>query len=124
MVSGRNPAYFFLLNSAINILPTNLMINVEYNTQAISYIAEYFRYTVLGHICLVEIGGIVLTGVDTTICSTLPVAITRPCNFISYNLDSSISCIVYGSIGGKFLNIQFDEKLSGKTLYGYVLYLI
>ena len=112
------------LNSAIEVLPSNLMVNAKYNAQAISGIAEYFRYTVIGHICLVEIGGIVLTGTQKSICTELPVAKTRPLGFIQNNYDSSIGTVVYGVIGGAYLNIEYNAKLDGRPLYGCILYFV
>lgn len=112
------------LSSAIEVLPSNLMVNAKYNAQAISGIAEYFRYTVIGHICLVEIGGIVLTGTRKSICTELPVAKTRPLGFIQNNFDSSIGTVVYGVIGGAYLNVEYNEKLNGRPLYGCILYFV
>ena len=89
-----------------------------------SGIAEYFRYTVIGHICLVEIGGIVLTGTQKSICTELPVAKTRPLGFIQNNFDSSIGTVVYGVIGGAYLNIEYNAKLDGRPLYGCILYFV
>lgn len=108
----------------MKILPENLMVDVKYNTDAVSYIAEYFRYTVFGHICLVEIGGIVLSGTHKNICVELPIAKTRPLGFIQNNYDVSIGTVVYGVIGGTYLNVEYNENLSGRPLYGCILYFV
>ncbi len=112
------------VKTKIEINPSDLMVNAKYNTEAVSAVYEYFRYTVFGHMCLVEIGGIVLNGTYKNICTELPVAKTRPLGFIQNNHDSSIGTVVYGVIGGTYLNVEYNEKLSGRPLYGCILYFV
>ena len=97
---------------------------------AISNVTEYFRYSVVGNICIVDIGGIVFNSAGTQYATEggLPIAKTRPVGILTTNTASTgepgITTTIYGKIGGDSLQVQVTSEYVATSLYGQIIYII
>lgn len=110
------------LNSNIN--NANLNINIDYNKDIFT-IKEYFRYSIVNNICIIDIGGIVSNkiGLSLTISSKLPRAKTRGLCILSDG--SSLITLAFNKINTTELYIHTNkEELVNKALYGQLIYFI
>lgn len=129
-----------MINPGTGLLNTNIdyskilnptIINKDITpSSAISQVLEYFRYSVIGNICIVDIGGIVFNSAGTQYATEggLPIAKTRPVGILTTNTASTgepgITTTIYGRIGEGSLRVQVTSEYVGNSLYGQVIYLI
>ena len=97
----------------------------------ISGTSEYFRYSTLGNLCIIDIGGIIFSAAGTNqlaVESGLPEAKTRPVAILSTDPASTSqpgnTAILYGAIDGTWLRCNVPSGMEGKALYGQVVYAI
>lgn len=88
-------------------------------------VAEYIRYSKIGAIVIVDIGGLskASTGPEAVINGNnnyLPNAITRPLGVVTSD-SSNDSCLLYGSIGDT--GITMASHRSNVRYYGEIIYL-
>lgn len=117
--------------AAISELKTS-NLNVDITPASdVSQVYEYFRYSVIGNICIVDVGGIVFgsSGSGKSAAdSGLPVAKTRPVGILTTDPGATnqpgSTTTIYGSIGGDNLSVQVPPGMEGKYLYGQIIYII
>lgn len=108
---------------------SNINVNLDY-TDAISEVGEYFRASICGNICIVDIGGIVLNDVGDAqvITSDIPTPKTRPLGILSTDPvnvgEAGHTTLCYGTIGDKNLKVHVPNGIDGVKLYGQIVFLI
>lgn len=117
--------------AAISELKTS-NLNVDLTPASdVSQVYEYFRYSVIGNICIVDVGGITFGSYGwgkSAVDSGLPVAKTRPVGVLTTDPGATnqpgSTTTIYGKIGGDYLSVQVPPGMEGKYLYGQIIYII
>lgn len=116
-------------NSKIEGLKSsNLNVDIT-PASGISSVYEYFRYSTIGNLCIVDIGGIIFSSsglAQEATGSDIPTAKTRPIGILSTD-PTEISqpgntTLMYGSINNTYLVCHIPPGMEGKKLYGQIVY--
>ena len=109
---------------------SNLNVDIT-PASGISSVYEYFRYSTIGNLCIVDIGGIIFSAAglaQEATGSDIPMAKTRPIGILSTD-PTEISqpgntTLMYGSINNTYLVCHVPPGMEGKKLYGQIVYAI
>ena len=119
------------IDTSINSLnSSNLNVDIT-PASGISSVYEYFRYSTIGNLCIVDIGGIIFSAAglaQEATGSDIPMAKTRPIGILSTD-PTEISqpgntTLMYGSINNTYLVCHVPPGMEGKKLYGQIVYAI
>lgn len=107
-------------------------LNVDITpASGISDVYEYFRYSTIGNLCIVDIGGIIFSSSGLSQEATgsdIPRAKTRPLGILTTDLTQTSepgnATLIYGFINTPGLVCHVPSGMEGKKLYGQVVYAI
>lgn len=109
---------------------TQLNVNLT-PTDLVTQVSEYFRYSIIGNLCIVDIGGIVLgsTGSAKIVTTELPPPKNRAVIVLSIDTSPSQTSaeahtICYTAIGSNNLWVHSTSATVSKPLYGQMMYFV
>ena len=119
------------IDTSINSLnSSNLNVDIT-PASGISSVYEYFRYSTIGNLCIVDIGGIIFSAAglaQEATGSEIPAAKTRPIGILSTDPTETSqpgnTTLMYGSINNTYLVCHIPTGMEGKKLYGQIVYAI
>ena len=102
-------------------------------TDSVSSIREYLRYSIIGNLCIVDIGGISISsyGKGQVVTNELPIPRTRGMCILSVDtggvIDGTLQeahTVCYTSIGSSSLCVHVSTSTVNQYLYGQMMYFI
>lgn len=107
-------------------------LNVDITpASGISSVYEYFRYSTIGNLCIVDIGGIIFSESGLAQNATdgdIPTPKTRPLGILSTDPTESSqkgnTTLIYGFTNQTTLICHVPAGMEGKRLYGQIVYAI